>query len=140
MVPFDLLLILDFDHLHKDLFRMGNSNWPNFGEDRARIDVLIVCMNGVETVVANGNGFSAFDHLTQVMKKPGKKIWRVKAGARIDKRIRIVKDLRPGHEGHYMFAATQNMPLSEYLTVFEDLYRDNRHCGLMVPAEVAHGK
>jgi len=140
MVPIDLLLILDLNHLHVDMFRMGNLGWPNFSEDRARKDVLLISVNGVETVIANGNGFSAFDHLTSTMRRPDRKIWRVKAGAQIDKRIRIVKDLRPGHEGHYMFAATQNMPLSDYLKVFDNLYQDKRYCRLLTSAEVHHGR
>lgn len=54
----------------KIFFRMGNATWPKFDEDRARVDVVITKRDGVDIVIANG--FSAFDHLTKIMKKSGK--------------------------------------------------------------------
>ena len=51
---------------------MGNATWTKFDEDRARVDVVITKRDGVDIVIANGNGFSAFDHLTKIMKKSGK--------------------------------------------------------------------
>jgi hypothetical protein len=66
--------IMDLAEFTKDLYRMGNARWPAFTEDRARVDVVIITRDGIEMVVASGNGFSAFDHLTAVMRKPGKKV------------------------------------------------------------------
>ncbi len=140
MIPFDLLLVLDLSALHKDMFRMGNSTWPSFSRDRAKIDLLIVSINGVDTVMANGNGFSAYDHLTPIMKNPTKKIWKMKSGTRLDKRIRLVKDLRKGHEGHYMFAPAENMPLEDYLQIFIDLANDTTHCVPLFERKAPHGK
>ena len=74
MISPESLYILDVAKFTKDLYRMGNGTWPAFTEDRARTDIVILKQDGIETVQANGNGFSAFDHLTPIMKKPGKKI------------------------------------------------------------------
>ncbi len=140
MIPFDLLLVLDLSALNKDMFRMGNSTWPSFSRERAKIDLLILVIDGVETVVANGNGFSAFDHLTPLMKNPTKKVWKMKAGMELDKRIRLVKDMRKGHEGHYMFAPAENMPLDDFLQIFVDLAKDTAHCVPLFETKAPHGK
>ncbi|HEY0684055.1 MAG TPA: hypothetical protein VGD45_17115 [Steroidobacter sp.] len=124
MVALENLFIMDVATFTKDLYRMGNATWPAFTEDRARVDVVIVQQDGIDTVLANGNGFSAYDHLTPVMKKPGKKIWRIKKGAELPKELKLVKDLRPGHEGHYMLAPAKTMPLKKYLGALEELGLD----------------
>lgn len=80
MIALEDLYIMDVAEFTKDLYRMGNATWPAFTEDRARVDVTLVKQDGIELVVANGNGFSAFDHLTKIMKRPGKKVWRIKKG------------------------------------------------------------
>lgn len=101
---------------------------------------MILVIKGVESVVANGNGFSAFDHITSIMKNPTKKIWKMKAGTPLDERIRLVKDLRRGHEGHYMLAPAENMPLEDYLQIFVDLAKDTTHCVPLFEAKATHGK
>ena len=58
MISTEELFIMDVVEFTKDLYRMGNAKWPSFTEDRARVDVVIIIAAGVETVVANGNGFS----------------------------------------------------------------------------------
>ena len=111
MIAKEDLYILDVGEFTRDLYRMGNAVWPNFSEDRARIDVIITKRDGIDTVIANGNGFSAFDHLTKIMKKPGKKIRRIKKGVPLPIGLILVKDKRPGQDGHYMIAPGRNMPL-----------------------------
>lgn len=110
MIAPENLYIMDVGEFTKDLYRMGNAVWPAFTEDRAKVDVVIIRQDGIETVIANGNGFSAFDHLTKIMRKPGKKIWRIKKGVPLPTELKLVKDKRPGHEGHYMIAPSKNMP------------------------------
>lgn len=124
MIAMDDLYIFDVSEITKDLYRMGNSTWPAFTEERARVDVVIIHQNGIEMVVANGNGFSAFDHLTTQMMKPGKKIWRIKKGVSLPAELRLVKDRRPGHVGHYMIAPAKNMPLKKFLGAMEELGLD----------------
>ena len=93
---------------------------------------MIVNQDGIDVVVANGNGFSAFDHLTAIMKRPGKKVWRIKRGAMIPPDLRLVKDLRPAHDGHYMIAPATTMPLKKYLGLLEELGMDRSRVVLHV--------
>lgn len=134
MISEEDLYIMDVKEFTKDLYRMGNATWPNFSESRARSDVVILDRGGIEEVMANGNGFSAFDHFTPIMKKPGKKIWRIKKGAALPKDLCLVKDKREGHEGHYMIAPVKKMTLQVYLDKLEELGRDPSRVEL-VPAE-----
>ncbi len=132
MIAPDDLYIMDVANFTKDLYRMGNATWPAFTEDRARVDVVIVKQEGIETVVANGNGFSAFDHMTKTMNKPGKKIWKIKKGATLPPELKLVKDRRTGHEGHYMIAPSKNMPLKKYLGALEELGLDRSKVQIIV--------
>lgn len=36
------LYIMDVGEFTKELYRMGNANWPAFTEDRAKIDLVII--------------------------------------------------------------------------------------------------
>lgn len=130
------LYIMDIDEFTKGLYRMGNATWPNFGEDRARIDVVVIDKDGIDTVIANRNGFSAFDHLTKVMLKPGKKIWRISKWATLPKELELVKDLRDGHDGHYMIAPSEDMSLEDYLGFLEELGLDRSKVELLTPEEL----
>ena len=58
------------------------------------------------------------------MLKPGKKIWCIKKGAKLPDELKLVKDKRPGRDGHYMIAPATNMPLKKYLGALEDLGLD----------------
>ncbi|MDA3961048.1 MAG: hypothetical protein PF961_09675 [Planctomycetota bacterium] len=82
------LYIMDVEELHKDLYRMGNGSWPAFTEKRSWVDFVIVKKRGVWVVLPNGNGFSAFDHLTSIMKRPAKKVWQLKAGTPLPDGVR----------------------------------------------------
>lgn len=137
MIAMEDLYVMDVTEFTKDLYRMGNATWPAFTEDRARVDVVITKQDGIEIVVANGNGFSAFDHLTKIMKKPGKKVWRIKKGAALPSELKLVKDNRPGHEGHYMIAPSKNMPLKKYLGALEELGLDRSRVELVVMGGIA---
>lgn len=121
MIATEDLYIMDVTEFTKELYRMGNAEWPAFTEERVRIDVVIVQREGVEIVVANGNGFSAFDHLTAIMKRPGKKIWKIRKGASLPAGLKLVKDRRTGHQGHYMIAPAHDMSLEKYLALMKQL-------------------
>ncbi len=136
MIAQENLYIMDVGEFTKDLYRMGNATWPNFSEDRAKVDVVIIEQDGIDTVIANGNGFSAFDHLTKIMLKPGKKIWRIRKGADLPIELKLVKDVRPGHDGHYMIAPSVNMPLKKYLGFLEELGLDRSKVELLTPGEL----
>ena len=66
------------------------------------------------------------------MSKPGKKIWKIKKGASLPRELRLVKDLRTGHKGHYMIAPAFNMPLKKYLGAMEELGLDRSKVELLV--------
>lgn len=138
MIALSELYIMDVASFTKDLYRMGNATWPAFTEDRARTDVIISIQDGVEIVIANGNGFSAFDHMTKIMQKPGKKVWRIKKGAALPPELKLVKDNRPGHEGHYMIAPAKNMPLKKYLGALEELGLDRSKVQLVVTGGISN--
>lgn len=128
--PEDLYL-LDVTEFSRDLYRMGNGVWPLFNESRARIDVPIVVQNGVEVVVADGNGFSAFDKITPAMRARGRKVWRIMKGAEIPAELVVMKDLRASHCGHYMIAPARTMPLKKYLGALEELGMDRSRVQLI---------
>ena len=132
MIAMEDLYVMDVTEFTKELYRMGNATWPAFTEDRARRDVRIIVQDGIETVVANGNGFSAFDHITKIRAKPGKKVWKIKKGAALPPELVLVKDQRPGHEGHYMIAPVKNMPLRKYLGAMEELGLDRSKVQLLI--------
>jgi len=94
--------------------------------------------DGIDAVIANGNGFSAFDHITKIMGKPGKKVWRIKKGVLLPHELKLVKDKRPGHEGHYMIAPSTNMPLKKYLGLLEELGLDRSKVQLVTNMELAN--
>lgn len=137
MVNLDDLYIHDVNEFITDLYRMGNSTWPAFTEDRAKSDVVIRKNSGVDVVVANGNGFSAFSYITPIMKRPKKKVWKIKKGANIPAGLKLVQDLRPGHEGHFMIAPEKEMPLKKYLGLLEELGMDRARVTLMTERELA---
>jgi hypothetical protein len=132
----DNLYIMDIGTFTKDLYRMGNARWPNFSEARARVDVVITIRDGIEMVIANGNGFSAFEGLTKIMMKPGKKIWKIKKGSLLPSGLKLVKDARAGHDGHYMIAPSVNMPLKKYLGILEELGMDRSKVVLVTQQEL----
>lgn len=76
--------------------------------------------------------------MVDVQKKPGKKIWRIKKGAQIPVELKLVKDRRPGHDGHYMIAASYNMPLKKYLGALEELGLDRSRVQLLVSGGIAN--
>lgn len=136
MINIENLYVYDVTEFFENIFRMGNSTWPAFTEERAQTDVLIQKVNGIDVVVANGNGFSAFNYLTPIMRRPRKKIWKIRKGATIPKGLKLVKDLRPGHEGHFMIAPEENMPLKKYIGLLEELGMDRGRVQLLTEREI----
>ena len=129
------LYILDVTQFSKDFYRMGNGTWPLFTDERARIDVAVSVQNVVEVVVADGNGFSAFDTIIPAMRQQGRKVWRIMKGAVIPPELVLVKDLRPNHAGHYVIAPATTMPLKKYLGALEELGMDRNRVQLIVEGD-----
>jgi hypothetical protein len=139
MINKDDLYIYDVSLFTESLYRMGNSSSPAFTEERAKSDVLIQKINGIDVVMANGNGFSAFNYLTPIMKRPGKTIWKIKKHAQMPQGLKLVKDLRPGHDGHFMIAPEKQMPLKKYLGLLEELGMDRVRVVKLSAMEVKNG-
>lgn len=132
--------LMDVADLPFDLFRGGNAQGFQFHEDRAIKDCITYPKEGVTFVRANLTGFSCFNHLTDRMRRQGKNIWKLKRGAVLPSELKLVKDQRRGHEGHYMLAPVKDMPLRKYIGLIEELERDPSKCVRLTPQEIRNGK
>ncbi|WP_208296756.1 hypothetical protein [Massilia sp. CCM 8734] len=130
---------MDLASLHLNLFRMGNSESPSFSETRGLKDCLVVEVNGILVIRANGNGFSAFDSITPLMKEKGKNIWKIKKNAILPDGIRVVKDMRPNHKGHFMLAPERDMPFLKYIGLLEEFGIDPNKSVKLNPLEIKNG-
>jgi hypothetical protein len=113
MLSEEELYIMNVDALHDDLCRMGKSSDANFSEARGLKDCLTYDRNGIKFVVANGNGFSAFTFIIPRMKDPKEKVWKIRKGTPLPQGVRLVKDLRQDHQGHYMFSPASGHAVSK---------------------------
>jgi hypothetical protein len=118
---------------------MGKPNSPSFSEARGLKDCLVVEVNGILVVRANGNGFSAFDSITPYMKEKGKNIWKIKKHAILPDGIRVIKDIRPNHKGHYMLVPERDMPFLKYLGILEEFGIDPSKSTKLSPQEIKNG-
>lgn len=132
--------LMDVADLPFDLFRGGNAQGVQFHEDRAMKDCITYSRDGITFVTANLTGFSCFNHLTDRMKRQGKNIWKLKKGAVLPVELKLVKDQRRGHDGHYMLAPVKDMPLKKYIGLIEELERDPSKCVKLSPEEIKNGK
>lgn len=137
--PGDFFL-MDVVDIPFELFRGGNASGFQFHEDRALKDCVTYQKDGVIYVRANLTGFSCFDHITDRMKKQGKNVWKLKKGALIPPELKLVKDQRRGHEGHFMLAPIKDMPLRKYIGLLEEIERDPSRCVKLSPQEIKNGK
>lgn len=135
MINIEDLYIMEVNELHVDLYRMGNAETPSFSEGRGIKDCRVVDVDGIRIVKADGNGFSAFNSVTSTMKRKGKNIWRLKKGANLAG-LKIVKDLRPKHEGHFMIAPERDMPFKKYLGILEEFGLDKSKCVKLTRQEI----
>ncbi len=102
----------------EDLYRFGNSTSSRISNVRPR-EITTVSMNGIETIVANGNGVSLFNktgleatHLTGW-------VWEIKQNTHFPMGLKLVKDTKG--LGHYLLAPAHNMPLSQYIGLLEQV-------------------
>lgn len=140
MIAIEQLYILDIITFTEHIYRMGNATWPAFTEDRARKDLHILHTDRGDVVTANGNGFSAFNYITDNMRRPGQKVWRIARGSPLPDGIVLVEDRRPGHQGHFMLAPKKDMPLKKYLGLLEELGMNRTWVQLVLPQEIQNAK
>lgn len=132
--------LMDVADLPFELFRGGNAGGFQFHEDRALKDCVTYPKDGIVYVRANLTGFSCFSHITDRMKRQGKNVWKLKKGAILPPELKLVRDQRRGHEGHYMLAPFKDMPLKKYIGLIEEIERDPSKCVKLTPQEIKNGK
>ena len=74
------------------------------------------------------------------MQRPGKKVWRIRKGARLPEGIVLVKDARTGHDGHFMLAPQRDMALKKYLGLLEELGMDRLSVQLLSVQEIQNAR
>lgn len=100
-----------------DLYRFGNSSSPKLDGVRAFKDVMVMKNNGIEMVVANGNGVS----LSSPFDSKKRNTWKLSKNTPIPTGLRLVKDLRLGRGDHFMIAPISNMPFTKYIGLLQEL-------------------
>lgn len=103
----------------EDLYRFGNSESSRISNVKPR-EITTMKINGINNIVANGNGVSLFNkagleatHLTGW-------VWEVKKNTHLPIGLNLVKD-EEGSLGHYMLVPNHNMPLNQYIGLLEKM-------------------
>ncbi len=136
MLPLTDLYLTALRELHAALYRVQFPPDPLFPESRLLVDVVLYPKNGVNWIVANGNGASLFDHVKPWMKRPGRNVYRFAKTTPIPRGLLLSKDMRPGQEGHYMIAPVQDMPVSVYTGLLEQQLSNSAFCQMLSIREV----
>ena len=106
----------EFYIMPEELFRLGNSTTPKLSNVRAR-DVDIVQINGIAIIKANGKGISVFDKVGINESPMSGWGWRFAPNTQPPIGLKLVQD-KPHH---FCIAPTQNMPISKYIGLLEEL-------------------
>ncbi|AHK16090.1 MAG: hypothetical protein VB954_09990 [Thalassolituus sp.] len=106
----------EFYIMPEELFRLGNSTTPKLSNVRAR-DVDIVQINGIAIIKANGKGISVFDKVGINESPMSGWVWRFAPNTQPPIGLKLVQD-KPHH---FCIAPTQNMPISKYIGLLEEL-------------------
>lgn len=117
MIKPEFLYLEEANFILLDLYRFGNASSPKLDNVRTFKDVLVVKKNGIETVVANGNGIS----LSSTFDPKKKNTWKLSRNTPIPSGLRLVKDMRPGRDDHFMLAPTSSMPFTKYIGLLQEL-------------------
>ena len=117
MIRPEFLYIEEADFILLDLYRFGNASQPRLDHVRAFKDLAVNKVNGIEIVVANGNGVS----LSSTFDPKKRNTWKLARNTPIPAGLRLVKDLRPGRSDHFMIAPASNMPFTKYLGLLQEL-------------------
>ncbi|MGM8226204.1 hypothetical protein ACSV5M_06455 [Cellvibrio sp. ARAG 10.3] len=117
MIRPEFLYIEEANFILLDLYRFGNTSGPKLDGVRAFKDIMVIKNNGIEIVVANGNGIS----LSSTFDPKKRNTWKLLKNTPIPIGLRLVKDLRPGRSDHFMIAPTNNMPFTKYIGLLQEL-------------------
>ncbi|NHZ92520.1 hypothetical protein F2P45_26450 [Massilia sp. CCM 8733] len=121
MLEPQFLYIEEATFLTHDFFRNGNASGPRLDNVRPFHDVAIITTNGIQTIIANGNGIS----LNTKFDPKRKNTWKIPVNTPLPSGVKLVKDLRPGHDGHYMLAPAKSMPFAKFIGLLQELVM---HC------------
>lgn len=117
MIRPEFLYIEEADFILLDLYRFGNASSPKLDGVRAFKDVMVMKNNGIEMVIANGNGIS----LSSTFDPKKRNTWKLPKKTVIPTGLRLIKDLRPGRGDHFMIAPTSSMPFTKYIGLLQEL-------------------
>jgi len=117
MIRPEFLYIEAADFILIDLYRFGNSTTSKLDHVRALKDIAVNKINGIEMVVANGNGIS----LSSSFDPSKKNTWKLARSTPIPFGLRLIRDLRPGRDDHFMIAPTSTMPFTKYIGLLQEL-------------------
>jgi hypothetical protein len=117
MISANDLFITEYREFFADLYRNGNSSHPRLDNVRPGHDAHTYLVNDVVWIRADGNGVSAFTDYD----KTRKNWWKIPKGLPLPAKLKIVKDIRPGFDNHYMVAPAFDMPLSEYIMLMDQI-------------------
>lgn len=117
MIRPEFLYIEEANFILLDLYRFGNASSPRLDGIRPFKDVMVMKQNGIEMVVANGNGVS----LSSVFDPKKRNTWKLSKSTPIPMGLRLVKDLRPGRSDHFMIAPNASMPFTKYIGLLQEL-------------------
>ncbi len=113
----EFLYIEEADFILLDLYRFGNATRPRLDHVRAFKDVAVKKVSGIEIVIANGNGVS----LSSSFDPQKRNTWKLERNTPIPSGLRLVQDLRPGRNDHFMIAPTSDMPFIKYIGLLQEL-------------------
>lgn len=109
-------LYQDFYVFPEDLYRVGNSTHPRWNNVRPD-EIETYEVNGVIMIRANSLGISVYTEAR--VKKSGLSgwAWKVKKDVALPPLLKLWSD----EDGHALICPTQNMPLSKYVSLLEEL-------------------
>lgn len=117
MIQPEYLYIEDAAFILLDLYRFGNASSPRLDHVRPLKDIAVVKQNGIELIIANGNGVS----LSSKFDPSKKNTWKISRNTPLPKGLRLVSDRRPGKGDHYMIAPVENMPFMKFIGLLQEL-------------------
>lgn len=117
MIPSVFLFLEESSLILLDLYRFGNATHPKLDHARPLKDIAVQVVNGIEVVIANGNGIS----LSSTFDPTKRNTWKLAKSTQLPIGLTLVHDLRPGRKDHFLLAPASNMPLLKYIGLLQEL-------------------
>ena len=117
MIQSEFLFIEASSLILLDLYRFGNAMHSRLDNARPLKDIAVQVINGIEVVIANGNGVS----LSSTFDPSKRNTWKLAKSTPLPVGLSLVSDLRPGRQDHFLLAPSMNMPLVKYIGLLQEL-------------------